>query len=29
VREATDLHPDERFERGLACVMAGLATWTP
>ncbi len=29
VRGATDLDPDERFERGLAVVMAGLATWTP
>jgi len=25
VREATDLDADERFERGLACVLAGLA----
>lgn len=29
MHEATDLDPDERFERGLACVLAGLATWTP
>jgi AcrR family transcriptional regulator len=29
VHEATDLDADERFERGLACVLAGLATWTP
>jgi AcrR family transcriptional regulator len=29
VREATNLDADERFERGLACVLAGLATWTP
>ncbi len=29
VREAADLNPDERFERGLACVMAGLATLAP
>lgn len=29
VHEATDLDPDERFERGLTCVLAGLATWTP
>ncbi len=26
VHEATDLDADERFERGLACVLAGLAT---
>jgi AcrR family transcriptional regulator len=29
VHEATDLDADERFERGLACVLAGLATRTP
>ena len=29
VHEATDLDADERFERGLACILAGLATWTP
>jgi hypothetical protein len=29
VHEATDLDADERFERGLACVLTGLATWTP
>ena len=29
VREAEDLGPDQRFEQGLACVMAGLASWTP
>ncbi len=29
VHEARDLDPDERFEHGLACVMAGLATRTP
>lgn len=29
VHEATDLDPHERFERGLTCVLAGLATWTP
>lgn len=29
MQEATDLDPDERFERGLTCVLAGLATWTP
>ncbi len=28
VHEATDLGPDERFERGLACVLTGLATST-
>jgi AcrR family transcriptional regulator len=28
VHEATDLDADERFERGLACILAGLATWT-
>jgi AcrR family transcriptional regulator len=28
VHEATDLDADERFERGLACVLAGLATCT-
>ena len=28
VHEATDLDADERFERGLACVLAGLATYT-
>jgi AcrR family transcriptional regulator len=26
VREAADLSPDERFERGLACILTGLAT---
>jgi AcrR family transcriptional regulator len=29
VHEATDLDADERFERGLACILAGLATWRP
>lgn len=29
VHDAIDLDPDERFERGLACVLAGLATRTP
>ena len=29
VHDAADLDPDERFERGLTCVLAGLATWTP
>ncbi len=29
VHEATDLDADERFENGLACVLAGLATRTP
>jgi hypothetical protein len=29
VRKATNLDADERFERGLACVLAGLATCTP
>jgi AcrR family transcriptional regulator len=28
VHEATDLDADERFERGLACILAGLGTWT-
>ncbi len=29
VHKATDLNADERFERGLACILAGLATRTP
>jgi hypothetical protein len=29
VHEANDLDADERFERGLACVLAGLATYSP
>lgn len=29
VHKATDLNADERFERGLACILAGFATRTP
>ena len=29
VRETRDVDPDERFEQGLACVMAGLSSRTP
>jgi AcrR family transcriptional regulator len=29
VHQATDLNADERFERGLACILAGLTTQTP